>query len=213
MGDSIAVEPRTPPIIGITGGIASGKSYVASCLESLGCATVNADQMGHEVLYVPDVIERLRQSFGPSILTTEGIIDRKRLAAIVFGDNDEALSNRRKLECIVHPEIRRLAEQKIEQLTSSPTPPRAIIVDAPLLVEAGWVNLCDYILFIDTPDEVRMQRALERGWTRQQWHDREAAQASMEQKRRAATHFIDGLMDSQHLRLRLRELLDSQSER
>lgn len=212
MGDSIVVEPRKPPIIGITGGIASGKSFVASGLESLGCVSVNADQLGHDVLHVPEVIQRLRQTFGPSILAAEGTIDRKRLAAVVFGDNDEALANRRKLERIVHPEIRKLAEQKIEQLRSSPTPPRAIIVDAPLLVEAGWVNLCDYILFIDTPDEVRMQRALGRGWTRQQWQDREAAQASMEQKRRAATHFIDGLMDQEHLRLRLRELLESQSE-
>lgn len=209
MGDSIAVEPRKPSIIGITGGIASGKSFVASCLESLGCVSVDADQLGHAVLLVPDVIGRLRQSFGPSILASDGTIDRKRLAAVVFGDNDEALSNRSKLERIVHPEIRKLAEQKIEQLKSSPRPPRAIIVDAPLLIEAGWVSLCDYVLFIDTPDEVRMQRALGRGWTRQQWQDREAAQASMEQKRRAATHFIDGLMDQDHLRLRLRQLLET----
>ncbi len=173
---------------------------------------MNADQLGHDVLNVPDVIERLKQAFGPSILITEGTIDRKRLAAFVFGDNDEALANRLKLERIVHPEIRKLAERKIEQLRSSPTPPRAIILDAPLLVEAGWGNLCDYILFIDTPDEVRMQRALGRGWTVQQWQDREAAQASMDQKRRAATHFIDGLMDQEHLRLRLRQLLESLSK-
>lgn len=196
------------PTIGLLGGIASGKSYVGAELQRLGCAMIDADKLGHEVLAKPAILTQLRTVFGNDIFTPAGSVDRKALAARVFGNTIQAQQQRRALESIVHPEIRKDAEHAIERLEQSDRPPLAIVIDAPLLIEAGWDQLCDYLFFVDTPDEVRRSRALQRGWSEQEWTSREAAQESLETKKRSATHFIPGDADPTALHLRLRAILE-----
>lgn len=207
-------EPAKPrnstPILGLIGGIASGKSFVAEEFARQQCAIIDADKIGHEVLCDPAVQQQLIEVFGRPIVGKDDAIDRRKLATLVFGDDLQAIDNRRQLESIVHPEIRRRVQQRISDL-STPTLPRpappAIILDAPLLIEAGWDTLCDYVLFIDADYETRKFRAAQRGWNEQQWKAREASQVSIDSKRRAATHIISGEQSLEELRLRIRELL------
>jgi dephospho-CoA kinase len=188
------------PTIGLIGGIASGKSYVANVLQDLGCPVIDADQLGHQVLTSPKTILQLQDRFGGEILTAAGQIDRQSLARLVFGSTAQAIENRKRLESIVHPAIKQLALEQIARLRQRSPRPRALVIDAPLLLEAGWDSFCSAILLVDTPDTVRRQRAIERGWTRQQWQDREASQLPIEKKRARATHTVSGLLPRDQLR-------------
>lgn len=199
---------RSVPVIGLLGGIASGKSFVGRELEKLGCARIDADRLGHEVLQTKAIEQSLHVLFGPGIFGPTGDIDRSKLAELVFGKDAESNQKRKQLESVVHPAIHQLAMDQIQKLREAVPPPRAIVVDAPLLIEAGWTEFCDYIFFIDTPDEIRQRRLLDRGWTVEQWKAREAAQVSLEVKRKAATHFIPGDESTEWLRRRLLVLLD-----
>jgi dephospho-CoA kinase len=185
-----------PVVIGLVGGVASGKSYVGELLASQGALRIDADRLGHEVLKQAEVCEQLASLWGDGIFSPPGEVDRKKLAALVFGDSESATRNRRLLESIVHPRIRQLAEQQIASARAGTNVLTAIVVDAPLLLEAGWEPLCDLILFVDAPAEVRLQRALGRGWTQQSFQDREASQLSLSEKRSRATHIIDNGPDA-----------------
>jgi dephospho-CoA kinase len=205
-------QSKVVPIIGLLGGVASGKSFVGAELERLGCVRVDADRIGHEVLQVSAIQQSLRQLFGPEIFAESGEIDRRKVGALVFGNDSQSRDRRQQLENIVHPAIHQRALEQIESLRASEKPPRAIVIDAPLLIEAGWTKICNYVFFIDTPDEVRRQRSLQRGWTTEQWQAREAAQVSLELKRQAATHFIPGDDTPDKLRRRLDVLLNEMHE-
>ncbi len=180
-----------PVIIGMVGGIAAGKSYVGELLENKGALRIDADRLGHEVLLLPEVRERLVELWGKDILDAQGQVQRAAIAALVFGTSAEAVTRRRQLEEIVHPRSRRLAEQRIAAARVEPEVPMAIVIDAPLLIEAGWEPFCDLILFIDAPYETRLARAQQRGWTQQQFDDRATSQLGLSEKRSAATHIID----------------------
>lgn len=183
-------KEELPPIIGLTGGVASGKSTVARRLSDLGAYVIDADLLGHEVLRNDVVRDELVAEFGASILLPDRSIDRRALAQLVFGVN-QADSRRKKLESIVHPRIRELALARIDAAAALNVPPLAIVLDAPLLIEAGWEKLCDEVLFVDTPDECRLARVLDRGWTEMQFRLREQAQMAIEEKRHHATQVFD----------------------
>jgi dephospho-CoA kinase len=185
-----------PVIIGLVGGIASGKSYVSGLLENLGAERIDADRLGHEVLAQKEVRERLAQIWGPSILTEQGEVDRRKVGKLVFGSSFNEVAQRKQLEAIVLPRIRALAFERIAAIRSLPEVPLAIVIDAPLLIEAGWEPICDFILFIDAPLEERIQRAAARGWTESHFVDREASQISLDEKRSRATHFIDNSLQA-----------------
>ncbi|MDX1925108.1 MAG: dephospho-CoA kinase [Pirellulaceae bacterium] len=191
MTDLMPSRLSRPVVIGLVGGIASGKSYVGSLLESLGAKRIDADRLGHEVLMKKDIRERLTQIWGPSILTEQGEIDRAKVGKLVFGDSFNAVAQRKQLEAIVLPRIRSLALEQMSALRSLPVLPLAIVIDAPLLIEAGWEPLCDFILFIDSPLEERLARAAARGWTESHFAAREASQISIDEKRSRATHIFD----------------------
>src|SRR5687767_2515536 len=120
------------PTIGLTGGIASGKSTVSRVLEQLGVGIVDADQLAREVVAVgSDGLREVVATFGAGVLTPEGSLDREKLGAIVFGDEQA----RRKLQAITHPRIAQMGAERIAALQSGPAP--YVIYDAPLLVEVG----------------------------------------------------------------------------
>ncbi len=176
-------------VIGLLGGVASGKSLVAKELERLGAGHLDADRAGHEVLRLPRVEAAARQRWGAGVFNTAGHIDRSQLARLVFAAPPNGPRERKYLEQLTHPEIGRLLEQQARQWTAEGLP--AAVLDAPLLLEAGWDKFCDTLVFVDAPREVRLGRALARGWTESEFSARENAQEPLDLKRKRADVVID----------------------
>ena len=175
-------------IIGLAGGVGSGKSFVAQCFQELGAAILDADRVGHDVLELVDVQEKLI-GFWKQRIITDGAIDRKKLGQIVFGpDADPA--ELEKLEQVTHPIIREKIEAQLNQLRSAQHSP-AVVLDAPVMFRAGWHELCDKVVFIETSLKQRQQRTANRGWQAAEVQRREARQMPLDQKRELATDIID----------------------
>jgi dephospho-CoA kinase len=190
------VAVKKPVVIGVVGGIASGKSEVTRMLGAMNAIVISADEIGHRVLLMPEIKESLVSIFGEGILqepvansSDSRKIDRKKLGTMVFGDTQDKQVMRKKLEAIVHPRIRELGRAELASLVHEATHPM-IILDAPLLIEGGWLPYCDRVLFVDSPDAMRKNRAIERGWTEKEWRDREAAQLSLSEKRKSASDVL-----------------------
>jgi dephospho-CoA kinase len=190
-------------IIGLLGGVASGKSMVAEAFHQLGAGVLDADHAGHEVLREPDVKEALRNQFGAAVLDNEGEIHRPALARLVFGDGAEQSENRAFLEQLTHPRIAEHLEDQAEQLAKNGA--QVAILDAAVMLRAGWNSVCDSLLFIDAPDEVRLRRAMERGWTEAEFLAREAAQESLETKRGFADQVIDNSGTAEYTRTQVEQ--------
>ena len=137
---------RKPPIIGLTGGIGSGKSAVASVFLEHGCIVANADENAKAVLLDSEVRDTLVGWWGEKILNIDGHIDRTIIADIVFED-DEALQ---KLENLIHPRARQMQEA---QFAAAPEGTRGLVIDAPLLIEAGLDSLCEIIVYVEASRE------------------------------------------------------------
>jgi len=184
--------------LGLVGGIASGKSQVAQCLRDLGAVVLDADRAGHEVLRQADVIAALKGRWGDAILDSSGQISRRAVAKIVFGAGSEP--EKRFLEQLTHPRIQMRMQQEIARAQALTPPPRMLVLDAALLFEAGWEILCDKILFIDAPRDVRLERAVARGWSAEQFAAREAAQLPIDDKRKRADVVIRNVRTLESLR-------------
>lgn len=169
------------PVFGIVGAIGAGKSAVAARLVARGGRVLDADKAGHEALLRGDVIGRLIETFGPDVLGETGAIDRKQLAAIVFNDPEQ----RRRLERIVHPVMFGMFRERMLAAMADPAV-TLIALDAAVLQEAGWDEVCDRILYVDAPREQRLERVRDRGWNDEELSKREAAQLPLEEKRRRA---------------------------
>ncbi|MCU0723522.1 MAG: dephospho-CoA kinase [Planctomycetes bacterium] len=170
-----------PFVIGIVGGVASGKSAVAGLFAERGARVIDADALAREVLGEPAVREALARAFGPSVLDASGAVDRKALAGAAFGPPPRA----EELNRIVHPEVRR------RLLEAAGRGGGAAVFDAPLLLEAGMGGDCDLLVFVDAPEPVRRARAAARGWAPGEWERREACQRPVEEKRRLAGAALD----------------------
>jgi dephospho-CoA kinase len=175
-------------IIGLLGGVASGKSAVAAALARRGAVIFDADRIGHAVLDDPEVRDLLVAQWGSEALGDDGALSRAAIARKVFADTPQAAAARRFLEQTVHPRIRQHIERGIAAL---PPETPAAIIDAPLLIEAGWADSYHLAVFVDCPREQRLARALTRGWTPEAFARREAAQLPIEEKRRASNYVID----------------------
>lgn len=177
-------------VIGIVGGVASGKSLVADELRSLGATVLDADRVGHEVLCEPEVEAALRARWGDRVFDIDGRVNRRAVSKIVFAPPPAGPSELAFLESVSHPRIgARLAEDLAEMRKRGNVP--AVVLDAALLFRGGWDKLCDRILFIDAPRDLRLKRAQSRGWTAEHFAAREAAQEPIEEKRRRSQVTID----------------------
>ncbi len=176
-------------VVGIVGGVASGKSTISGMFQKLGAVVLDADRVGHEVLADPKVIEQLTNRWGKDILDADGQIRRSSVASIVFAENEQARTELSFLESITHPEIGIRIAQQLKRLADSGQ--SVAILDAPLLIKAGWDALCDSVLFIDADDSVRLERALERGWDEEEFRKREAFQTPLGVKRERADRIIN----------------------
>lgn len=184
--------------VGLAGGIASGKSLVASQFELLGAKALNADRLGHDVLRDEVVIDEIEHALG-SVLDSTGQLDRKVIAEIVFEQSDQAKQKLAALEKITHPRIKKKIIACIEQYRNEDYP--AAVLDAPVMFKSGWDRLCDKIVFVRADVEVRLQRAIKRGWSEQHFHQRESSQTPIDVKFSKATDVIDnnkGLQDTNH---------------
>lgn len=157
-GDSRhAVGVGTMKVIGLTGGIGSGKTVLARFLSELGAAVIDADRVGHELLEKSGETRReLVAAFGEGILTPQGEIDRRKLADLVFTDG-AALA---KLNRIMHPRIYRLVHEQIERYRQQGM---VVVVEAPLLVEAGWTAMVDQVWVTVAPEFTVLKRLKGRG--------------------------------------------------
>ena len=187
--------------LGLTGGVASGKSLAAKYFAELGAAVFDADRAGHEVLREPQVRDVLIERWGPAILDSSGEIDRSAVAKKVFGNPPTSFRELSFLEALVHPRIR----SRLEKERASMAGNRVLVVDAALLLESGWNSACDLVVFVDAPRELRLARAESRGWTEQQFSQREAVQWPVEKKRRASDHVLSNDGTREELRSRVRD--------
>ncbi|HMF36488.1 MAG TPA: dephospho-CoA kinase [Isosphaeraceae bacterium] len=172
-------------MIGLTGAIGGGKSQVAALLGKKGAVVIDADRVGHDVLEHPEVRRQVIERFGagvvehgPDAAATLGPINRQALGSLVFAARP-ALDD---LEAIVHPQMRQQFEAIIDRESVRGHAP-AVVLDAAILLEAGWDKLCDLLVFVDASQPVRLQRvARGRGWTAEALQAREAAQWPRERK-------------------------------
>jgi dephospho-CoA kinase len=199
---------RLIPVIGLLGGVASGKTLVAQCFEQLGAARLNADAIGHEVLRLHEVKQAARLRWGDAILGPDGEIERPALAKIVFDPSPTGREELQYLEQITHPRIGQRLREQIEQLAATGRY-QALVLDAPVMLKAGWHTLCKPIVFVDAPREVRLARAKARGWTEADFTAREAAQESLDVKRRHADAIIDNSGSAESTQAQVRRLWHS----
>ena len=194
-------------IIGILGGVAGGKSLVARQLAQLGAGVLDADRAGHEVLRRPEIEAAARARWGPEVFGADGRIDRAKLAKIVFARGPEAAGERKYLEERTHPLIGRLLEEHADRLAGEGCP--AAVLDAPLLLEAGWDRLCDTLVLVDAPRELRLARAVRRGWSEEDFVAREDAQESLDSKRAVADAIVDNSGSPEATRARVERMWHS----
>lgn len=171
--------------VGLTGGIASGKSTVSKILRELGAVVIDADQLARDVVAAGTPgLAAVVEEFGPEVLTPDGELDRPAVADLVFGDD----AARKRLEAIVHP----LVFEEITRLEAEAPEGAVVVHDIPLLAESGRADSFDAVLVVDAPPEVQLQRMVQdRGWSREDAESRMAAQASPEERRALATYVIE----------------------
>ena len=186
--------------VGLTGGIASGKSTVSAMLRELGAVVIDADQLARDVV-APGTpgLAAVVEEFGPGVLTETGELDRPAVGRIVF--NDEAA--RKRLESIVHP----LVFEEIARRESDAPEGAVVVHDIPLLAESGRAESFDAVVVVDAPPELQLTRMVEdRGWSREESESRMAAQASREDRLALATYVVENTGTLEELRRRVQEV-------
>jgi dephospho-CoA kinase len=176
------------PVIGLVGAIGAGKSTVANALARHGGKVVAGDPLGHEALEQEEILDRIADAFARrDILTESGRIDRKKLGKVVFPSPVE----RSRLEHLVHPYIEGRIREEIDKAQADPDA-KFVILDAAVMLEAGWDDACDKLIFVDAPREVRLARVkAQRGWTDTELTNREAVQMPAEKKKERADAVIN----------------------
>ena len=188
-------------VIGLTGGIGSGKSTVARFLAKMGAGVIDADIIGHEILEADEEIRReLAGVFGDGVLTKDGRIDRKALAGIVFRQ-PEALE---RLNRITHPRITKEVKKRLADYRKKGA--GVVIIEAPLLIEAGWASRVDRVWVTRAPGDVIIKRLEGKGMRREEAEARIRAQATDNERLRHADEVIDTDCSLMELELKTRGL-------
>jgi dephospho-CoA kinase len=191
------------PVIGLIGGIGAGKSEAAAAFARRGARVVSGDELAHAALRRPEVRDAVARRWGPEMIDDKGEIVRKKLGAVVFADEAE----RQALEAIVHPWIKERIRADVDAARADPAV-RLIVLDAAIMLEAGWDGVCERLVFVDAPPEVRRRRvAAQRGWTDADLAAREAAQLPLTAKAAHADHTLDNSASPAHLDRQVDDLL------
>lgn len=192
------------PIIGIVGGIGSGKSHVARLFGELGCLVIDSDAQVRDAYRDPGVRATLRQWWGDGVFRLDGSIDRSAIAARVFSHPGE----RRRLEELIHPMVHAARERAMAAAADDPEVV-AFVWDTPLLIETGLDRECDAVVFVDAPLEVRLARvAASRGWDAAELARRENSQHPLDTKREISDYLVRNTADAgTDVRGQVREVL------
>ncbi len=188
-------------VIGLTGGIASGKSTVATVLADQGLPVIDADGIGHEVLLQEPVCRAIVARWGSEVVRPDGCLDRTAIADRVFAHGPSGQKALAFLEQLIHPLIEQELTRRLDQLGHLPgsAAPPAVVLDAAILFKTGWNQRCDCVVFVDTPRDERLRRAAGRNWTPEQFARREATQMPVEWKKRQSDVVLDNSGDLQQL--------------
>lgn len=175
-------------IVGILGGIGSGKSTVTRLLLEQGAEAVDADAVAHEVIQLPEIRQELRSWMGDAVFRPDGQVDRRAVAERVFSDP----SSIERLESLLHPRVEQRILRTVERFRRSAPPGGGVLVlDVSLLGRSPLRALCDQLLFVDAAPETRRKRTASRGWGEGEHERREALQLGLDEKRRLAGRVID----------------------
>jgi dephospho-CoA kinase len=177
----------SPPVVGLIGGMGSGKSLIGEMFRQKGAKVISGDRLGHEALRQPSILAAIVQRWGPAVLEADASISRGRLAAIVFQNRQE----REALEALVFPWIERRMQEEIAAARA-----RAefslIVLDAAIMLEAGWDKACDWLVYVHAPRAERVRRLMEqRGWGAKEVQERENVQLPLTEKVSRADFAID----------------------
>lgn len=175
-------------VIGLTGGIAAGKSVVAARLAALGATVIDADLLAREAVAPTSAgFQAVRRRFGDAVIASDGQLDRPALGELIFADP----AARADLNAIVHPEVRRLYRERVAQVAAN-DPSAIVVYDVPLLVEARSADEFELVVVVHAPAAQRAERLVAlRGMQRASAHDRVAAQASDDERLAVADVVID----------------------
>lgn len=188
------------PVIGIVGGIGSGKSFVARQFAELGCLVIDSDRQVAEAYGREEVKRTLRAWWGEDVLNERGEVDRKRVGRRVFANEPEL----RRLEGLLYPII---AEER-DRMMEANRDVVAYVWDAPMLIEAGLAERCDAVVFVEAPDEQRRERVgRTRGWSEEEWSRREKLQLPLDKKREIANYIVRNTAGAEEVRSQVREVL------
>ena len=175
-------------VIGLTGGIAAGKSTVSEALREAGAAVIDADKVGHEA-YLPgtETHAALVEAFGPEIVAESGEIDRRKLGAIIFSDP----AQRDRLQAIVWPRMKQMMRARLDELAAQGT--ELAVIEAAVLIEASWQDLTDEIWVVQVPEAVARERLMARnGLSAEDANARIRAQLTNEER----AHHADAIIDN-----------------
>jgi dephospho-CoA kinase len=190
------------PFVGLTGGLGAGKSTALAELEALGAAVLSADTVVHELYREPAVLAAVRARFGEAVFDAGEQVDRGALAARAFASDED----RAWLEQLLWPLVARRTEEFCAQASHRDPPPRAVVVEAPLLFEAGGQSRYSATIAVIADDAIRARRLRERGQS--QLADREARQLPQAEKARRASHVIVNDGSVEELRAQLAAVLE-----
>jgi dephospho-CoA kinase len=193
-------------IIGLTGNIAAGKSAVSALLEQLGAWIVDADQLARQVVVKGSpALAEIVTAFGPEMLHDDGTLNRKALGDLVFGDEDQLII----LNRITHPRIRRLIQDKIDDFCLQDEK-QVLVIEAALVYETGLDKLVDQVWFVDTTQDIQVERLMTRnGFTRQEALQRIRAQEPAEMKRRRAHVVLTNTADLAALHIQVQKAYET----
>jgi dephospho-CoA kinase len=155
-------------VVGLVGRVGAGKSTVARRFAEHGATVVDADAIAHDALTAPEVIAAVVDRFGAGVLAGDGRVDRSALARLVFGETPAHAAALTALEAIVHPRVRRRVEAILDDeraLDRDGDGGRVVVLDVPLLVQAGWDDLCTRLVLVECEEPVRRARLAARGWS------------------------------------------------
>jgi dephospho-CoA kinase len=181
----------------------SGKSRVAAEFTRHGARVVSGDEAGHEALRQPEIRTRVVERWGREVLDERGEVNRRKVGAIVFADPKE----RQALEALVFPWIERRLSEQIAAAVADPQI-KLVVLDAAIMLETGWNKLCDRLVYVHAPRELRLRRLAEhRGWTAKEVEARENAQMSLSEKLSRADDVLDNSGSLEEVSQQVNELL------
>ena len=191
-------------VIGIVGGIAAGKSFVTKEFIAQGAKHFDADKEAKELYNLPSVVSEIKKRW-PTVVDSKNVVDKSRLAQIVFSPTEQGARELNELNALLHPILNGAFITWLKKRKDA----RLVILDAPLLLEAGMDSLIDYLVFVDADFDVRQKRAAERGWDPGEIVRREARQLPLCEKKERADFCVDSSSSSSDVKKQVAKIVET----